>query len=110
MHAAGVQFDHAFLVGQATEPDRVVVGIVLWPFYHSDAGLERVAAAFQEGVSRFGVCIAVVRADDDWAFRGIFFGRVALLAVFGERAWNGRVRSHPGGNGSEHGRLHEITA
>ena len=89
MHAAGVEFDDAFFVGQAAESDRVVVGIVFRALHHADAGLERVAATFQERIGRFDVGISVVGADDDGALGRILFGRVALLAVFGERFRDG---------------------
>ncbi len=54
--------------------------------------------------------MAVVSANDDCALGGISVGSVALLAALGERFGDGSMRSYPGGNGSEHRRLHEITA
>ncbi len=67
MHAAGIQFDYAFLVGQTAQPDRIVVGIVLRALHHSDPGFERVAAAFEEGVCGLDVIVAVIGADNDRA-------------------------------------------
>ena len=67
MHAAGIEFDHAFFVGNSAEADAGVVGIVLRSLDHFERGVERVAAAFQEGESVVEIVEAVVGADDDWA-------------------------------------------
>ena len=47
VHAAGVQFDHAFFVRQPAQSDAVIVGIVLRPLNDSQRGLERIAAALR---------------------------------------------------------------
>ena len=68
VHAAGIEFDDAFFVGQAAKADGIVVGIVLRALHHADRGIERVAAALQERVGFFDIGVTVVRADDDGAF------------------------------------------
>ena len=62
MHAAGVEFDHAFFVGQAAEADRIVVGIILRAHDYADCGIERIAAGLQESISRFDIGAAIVGA------------------------------------------------
>ena len=46
MHAAGIEFHHAFFIGQPPEADGVVVRIVLRPFDHLNGGVEGICAAF----------------------------------------------------------------
>src|SRR5208337_745454 len=64
-HAAGIELDHAVLVGQATQPDAVVVRIVFRPGDDLHHRIQRVAAAAQHGVAAVQVVVPVVGADDD---------------------------------------------
>ena len=98
MHAAGVQFDHAFFVRQAAQTDRVIVGIVLRALHHANAGFERVSTAFKESVGSFDVGIAVVGTYDDRTLGCIALRCVPLLAVLR----NSSVCSHACCNSSEH--------
>jgi hypothetical protein len=106
MHAAGIQFDYTFFVGQAAKTHRVVVGIVLGSLDHLDGGIERVASALQKSECGFQVGEAVVGAHDDGALVRTRLGRGLTSAVGSGR---GGGRAYSGGNGSEHGRLYEIT-
>ena len=67
VHAAGVEFDHAFFVGDSAEADGVVIWIIFRTLHDTQRGIERVAAAFQEGECVFEIGVAVVGADDDGA-------------------------------------------
>ena len=49
VHAAGIEFHHAFFVGQPAQSDAVFVGIIFRAFHHFQRRIERVAAVFQEG-------------------------------------------------------------
>jgi hypothetical protein len=106
MHAAGIEFDHAFFVGQAAEADRVVVGIVLWSFHYFDGGIEGVSSAFQKSECGLQVSEAVVSTHDDGALVRTRLG-LGLISAVGSGKGGGRAYSD--GNGSEHGRLYEIT-
>ena len=48
MHAAGIEFDDALLVGQPAESDTVVVGIVFRPADHRMRAIERIAPLAQD--------------------------------------------------------------
>src|SRR5450759_1680629 len=65
VHAAGVEFDHAFFVRKAAESDAIVVRIVFRAFHDAQGGVERVAAVFQENEGGVEVMDAIVGADDD---------------------------------------------
>ena len=87
VHAAGVEFDHAFFVRKSTETDAGVFGIVFWSLDHFESGVERVAAAFQEGVGFVEIVEAVIGADDDGALVGsglcaVLLGCRTLFGVF----------------------------
>src|SRR5262249_29647891 len=69
VHAAGVQFDNAFLVGKAAEPYAILKGVILGTIHHLDGRIERVAATFQENVRLVEIRKAVLRGDNDWARR-----------------------------------------
>jgi hypothetical protein len=68
VHAAGVEFDHAFFVGDSAEAHAGVVGIVFRSLDYFEGGVERVAAVFQEGERVLEISVTVVGADDDGAF------------------------------------------
>ncbi len=78
MHAAGVEFDDAFLVGQAAEADAVVFGIVLAAEADEVRGFERVGAV---GEHLPGFLHGVVAGDtgDNDGLRG----RLELFDGFG---------------------------
>ncbi len=61
VHAAGIEFDYAFFVGQAAESDAVLVGIVFRAFHHFQGGVERVAAILEECEGIVEIFIAIVR-------------------------------------------------
>ena len=65
VHAAGVEFDDAFFVGQASEADAGVVGIVFGTFDYAEGGVEGVASVVEEGVGVVEVVEAVVGGDHD---------------------------------------------
>src|SRR5579863_7894708 len=104
MHTASVEFDHAFFVRQATEADRVVFGVVLRSRHNFDRGVERVPPALEEGKRAFQISEAIVGAHDDRPLVGACLGG-GLFA-----GGSGSGSTHAGGNGSQHGRLYEITA
>ena len=66
VHAAGIEFDHAFFVRQAAQADAVVVGIVLRPGDDQDRGIQCVAAFAQVFETSIQVSEPVVGRDDDW--------------------------------------------
>src|SRR5258708_3544192 len=70
VHAAGIEFHHAFFVRKAAEADGIVIRIILRAFHNAHGGVERVAAVFQEDEGVVEVIDAVVGADDDRPFRG----------------------------------------
>ncbi len=99
VHTAGVEFDHAFFVRQATESDRIVVRIVLRSLYYADGSVERVAAVLQESESVVEVVDAIVGADNDRPFasakgiggaRSIVFSFVLRIEIFRIQASNHR--------------------
>ena len=65
VHAAGIEFDHAFFVGKAAQSDAIVVRIVFRAFYNAQGSVERVAAVFQENEGGVEVIDAIVSANDD---------------------------------------------
>ncbi len=70
VHAAGIEFDHAFLVRQAAQSDAVVVGIVFRTFYHAQRSIEGVAAVFQKCEGVVEIVEPIVGADDDRTLAG----------------------------------------
>src|SRR6185369_15902308 len=89
MHAASIEFDHAFLVGKAAKADTIVFGIVFGATHYTQGRIERVGAALEHGERFIKVVVAVSCAKDDRAlpthadsssFPGIFF-----LGFQGER-------------------------
>src|SRR5437660_8698121 len=80
MHAAGVEFDHAFFIGKAAEADRIVIRIVFRTLYNAQGGVERVATVFQENKGVVEVIDAVVGADNDRALGGArWFGGASRI-------------------------------
>jgi hypothetical protein len=67
VHATGVEFNHAFFVGDSAEAYAIVVGIVFRTFDDTKGGVERVAAGFQEGECVLEIVEPVIGADDDGA-------------------------------------------
>jgi hypothetical protein len=67
VHAAGVEFDHAFFIGQASEADAVIFGIVFGAFDDAERGVQRVTSVLEEGEGIVEVVEAVVSADHDGA-------------------------------------------
>ncbi len=113
VHAAGVELDHSFFVGNSAEANAGVVGIVFRSLDHFERGVERVAAAFQEGECVLKIVEAVVGADDDGALVRSGLRRMVCSNGF-RRGWFSIValgaRSNSRSHRSENGRLHEITA
>src|ERR1700723_2897085 len=109
VHAAGVEFDHAFFVGNSAETDRIVIGIVFRTFHHLEGSIEGVSPTFQKGECAFEISVAVVGANNDGALvrsgLGVAFWRGALLGLLALS-----VRSDSSGDCSEKGSLNEITA
>ena len=71
MHAAGIEFDHAFFVRAGRpSPTLVIVRIVFRPGHHQDRGIQRVAALAQMFEGPIEVSKPVVRADDDGTLAG----------------------------------------
>jgi hypothetical protein len=65
VHARGVEFDDAFFVGQASEADGVVVGIVFGAADDAQGGVESVGSGAQHGVAFIEIIVAIVGRDDD---------------------------------------------
>src|ERR1700722_19902651 len=109
VHAAGVEFHHAFFVGNSAQTDRIVIGIVFRTFHHLEGSIECVSPTFQKGECVFEISVAVVGANNDGALvrsgLGVAFWRGALLGLLSLR-----LRSESSGDCSEKGSLNEITA
>ncbi|OLC98560.1 MAG: hypothetical protein AUH86_04520 [Acidobacteria bacterium 13_1_40CM_4_58_4] len=84
VHTTGVELNHAFFVGQATEADAIVIGIIFRPFHDSQRCIEGVAAVFEETVSVIEVVVAIVGRDDNRpvARRGLCFVLLRDLLFF----------------------------
>src|SRR5712692_9674612 len=65
MHAAGVELDYAFFIGQPAQADAVIIGIVLRSADNRDGGIERLGARAQALVAGVIVVQSVAGADDD---------------------------------------------
>ena len=65
MHAAGVEFDDALFVGQATEADAVVLRIVFAAEADVVDGVERVGSVQQHFVGLLDGVVAGDAGDDD---------------------------------------------
>src|SRR5947207_13881968 len=88
VHAAGIKFNHTFLVGKAAQAHAVIIGIIFGAGDDCDSGIESVSALDQLFVTGVNVAKAVSSADDD------------VLAASGCRggwlALSGRVICAPG--------------
>ncbi len=78
VHAAGVEFDDAFFVGQASEADAVVFGVVLAAEADVVRGFKRVTAAVEQHLVGLLHGVIAGGAGDDDRFRG----RLKLLDGF----------------------------
>jgi hypothetical protein len=79
---SSVEFDHAFFVGKAAEPDRIVIRIIFRSLDNAQGGVERVAAAFQESKRVVEVIDAIVGADDDRPLRAAgWFGGAGNIVL-----------------------------
>src|SRR5262249_11773925 len=65
VHAAGIQLDHAILVWQATQADRVVIRIIFRAGNHGDGSVERVRSLPQTLITGINVVDSVSGANDD---------------------------------------------
>src|SRR4029077_20101767 len=93
VHAAGVEFDHAFFIGKAAESDGIVVRVIFRALYNAQGRVERVTAAFQESEGVVEVIDAVVGADDDRPLRAARrFGR-AGSTIFVSSVFNSLLNS-----------------
>ena len=92
MHAAGVELDDAFLVGQAAEAHAVVVGVVFRAGDDGDGGFQRVGARGEQGVGAVQIGEAVIGADDDGGVK-----RGGRWRLCGERACVGGQYGGAGG-------------
>jgi len=66
VHATGIKFNHAFLVGQSAEPDAVVFRIVFWPGNDQDRRIQRIAAFADVFKGAIELRKAVVGTDNNW--------------------------------------------
>jgi hypothetical protein len=86
VHAAGIEFDYAFFVGNSAEANAGVVRIVFRALDDAKRGVERVAAGLEESEGVFKVCISVISTDDNGALvrsgLRIVFLRAILLRAF----------------------------
>ena len=102
VHAAGIEFYHAFFVRKAAKTYRIVIGIVLWPLHNLDGCIQGISATFEKCIGGFDISEAVIGADDDGPLPGIIVGSVSLLARICRRFWNCSIGRHSGRNGSQH--------
>jgi hypothetical protein len=68
VHAAGIEFDNAIFVGEATEANTIVVRIIFRALDDFEGGIERIAAALQEDERVLEIGVAIVGADEDGTF------------------------------------------
>jgi hypothetical protein len=102
MHAAGVEFYHAFFIRQSAQTDRIVVGVVLRPLDHLNRSLQRISTPLQERVGSLSVWISVVRADDDGGFAGVILRGMPLLACVCKSLRNTGLGSHSRSYSAQH--------
>jgi hypothetical protein len=96
VHAAGIELDHTFFVGQAAEADAIVFGIVFRTFDYAQRGVERIAAALERSECVFEIGVAVVGADDDGSRARVFVLRLRVFVLVLGWGWG----SYSGGDGS----------
>ncbi len=65
VHAASIEFDHAFLVGDSPKPDAGVIRIVLRPLHHAQRRVQRVSTAGEECVCVVEIVESVVCTNND---------------------------------------------
>ncbi len=65
MHAASVEFDHAFFVGMSAQTDTLVIRIILWALHHSKRSIESVTTPGQECICLVEVVIAIGCANNN---------------------------------------------
>src|SRR5271154_7154552 len=91
MHAASVEFDHSFFVGNAAESDGIVIRIIFGSFDNAERCVERVTAVVQEQEGIVEVFGTVVGADDDRTLVASGCGGGIVSASFVLRGYVSRV-------------------
>src|SRR4051812_28872614 len=70
VHAAGVEFNHPFFVGQTAEADTIVVRIIFRTSHHPHRGIESIGAAAEHTEGFLDIRESVGRRDDNGALAG----------------------------------------
>jgi hypothetical protein len=65
VHAAGVELDNAFLIGQSAVANACVLRIVLRALHHAQGRIERIPAALEESKGILDIFETVVRGNYD---------------------------------------------
>ena len=68
VHAAGIELDNAFFVGETTEANTIVLRIIFRALDDFEGGIKRIAAAFQEDERVLEIRVSIVGTDDDGTF------------------------------------------
>src|SRR5437879_4261691 len=97
MHAAGVKFDHSFLVRQSAQANTCLVWLSSRVSPNSPRGIQLVPAALQEGKRIVDVVETVMRRDDNWPLVGIVRRGTARCSV-AMTGIRGRMRPHSCGH------------
>jgi hypothetical protein len=66
VHAAGIELNYAFLIGQSAQAHAVIVGIVFRTLYDAKRSVEGIAAAMKEVVGIVQVVVSIRGGHDDW--------------------------------------------
>jgi len=101
MHAAGVEFNYAFLIGQTTVPDARVLGIVLGTTDHFHDCIQGVTAFLQHVISALEIIEAVGSTDHDRFLTGPGFNFVFLRQDIGSESVYGKGSRSDSGSGNK---------
>src|SRR5207237_1733295 len=74
MHAAGIEFDHAFFIRQTAKAHAVIFGIVFGTLHHSERRVECVSTAAEELVRVPEIVVTIPGSNDERAFAGCLGG------------------------------------
>src|SRR6266700_7843996 len=99
MHATGIQLDHAFFIGAATEPDILVIGVIFRPLYDLERSIECVASASEKFVALINPVVAVFGANEDWEFTCAL--RLLALSILRQGVHRETQRCRTGKSGRE---------
>ena len=72
VHAAGIQFDHAFFVGMSSQADAFIIGVILRSLHDLERSIECVPAAGEKRIRLIEIVISVARRNDDWQLGRVF--------------------------------------